>query len=60
MLYSAGDLGGVVSLPAGPGQDPIRARGSESPECSEDLAVSCIENGPKIHPRGTYCLITFR
>ena len=33
--------------------------GGQAPGSSEDLAVNCIKNGPKIHPRGAYCLITF-
>ena len=34
--------------------------GGEAYGSSEDIAVNCIENGPKIHPRGAYCSITVR
>ena len=40
--------------------EPWWGPGGKAPGSSEDLAVDCIENGPKVHPRGAYCLITFR
>ena len=49
--------GGVISPSAGPGQSLGRDQATRS---SEDLAVNCIKNEPKIHLSGAYCLITFR
>ena len=46
--------------PADPGESPGGGPGSKAPGSSEDLAVNCIKNGPKIHTCGAYCSITFR